>query len=257
MEIFTVKELRVKAKALKIKGIYSMRKAELISAIEQVEKSAHAVSEPVAEKQAEKVIDTTHEIVITNTNGVLTTSSVQVAKDFEKRLSHVNEAIESLIEGCAEKSADLFIESSYQHPQNKQWYKCYEITRDGFSLLVMGFTGKKALEWKLKYIEAFNKMEQAIISGHSSDMQALISCFEKFSERLDALENRQKRLETKSAGFTPPTVREVEDYCDCLGEWIDAERFVDYYESVGWVIGNGKPMKDWKASVRCWLRYEA
>lgn len=91
----------------------------------------------------------------------------------------------------------------------------------------------------------------------SADMQALINCFEKFSERLDALESRQKRLETKSAGFTPPTVEEVENYCDYLGKWIDAERFVDYYESVGWVIGNGKPMKDWKASVRCWLRYEA
>ena len=58
--------------------------------------------------------------------------------------------------------ADLFIEAEYQHPQNKQFYKEYLLTRDGFSLLVMGFTGSKALEWKLKYIEAFNKMEQAL-----------------------------------------------------------------------------------------------
>ena len=62
----------------------------------------------------------------------------------------------------AEKSADLFIESKYQHPQNKQWYKEYLLTRDGFSLLVMGFTGKEALQWKLQYIEAFNKMEEQI-----------------------------------------------------------------------------------------------
>ena len=47
-------------------------------------------------------------------------------------------------------------------------------------------------------------------------MQALINCFEKFSERLDALENRQKRLEIKSVGFTLPTARKVEDYCDYL-----------------------------------------
>lgn len=113
-----------------------------------------------------------NEIIITNTKGILTTSSVQVAKDFEKRPSDVNEAIETLIKGCAEKSADLFIESSYQHPQNKQWYKYYEITRDGFSLLVMGFTGKKALEWKLKYIEAFNKMEQSIIK-HYNELESL------------------------------------------------------------------------------------
>ena len=64
--------------------------------------------------------------------------------------------------GVAEKSADLFIESKYQHPQNKQWYKEYLLTRDGFSLLVMGFTGKEALQWKLQYIEAFNKMEEQI-----------------------------------------------------------------------------------------------
>ena len=41
-------------------------------------------------------------------------------------------------------------------------YTEYLLTRDGFSLLVMGFTGSKALEWKLKYIEAFNKMEEEL-----------------------------------------------------------------------------------------------
>ncbi|MFQ8632113.1 MAG: Rha family transcriptional regulator [Intestinibacter bartlettii] len=89
-------------------------------------------------------------------------SSREVANNFEKKHKHVLECIENLKEGVAEKSADLFIESKYQHPQNKQWYKEYLLTRDGFSLLVMGFTGAKALEWKLKYIEAFNKMEQYI-----------------------------------------------------------------------------------------------
>ena len=89
-------------------------------------------------------------------------SSREVANNFEKQHKHVLECIENLKEGVAEKSADLFIESKYQHQQNKQWYKEYLLTRDGFSLLVMGFTGAKALEWKLKYIEAFNKMEQYI-----------------------------------------------------------------------------------------------
>ena len=89
-------------------------------------------------------------------------SSREVANNFEKKHKHVLESIENLKEGVAEKSADLFIESKYQHPQNKQWYKEYLLTRDGFSLLVMGFTGTKALEWKLKYIEAFNKMEEYI-----------------------------------------------------------------------------------------------
>lgn len=38
----------------------------------------------------------------------------------------------------------------------------YIMNRDGFSLLAMGFTGKKALEWKLKYINAFNEMERQL-----------------------------------------------------------------------------------------------
>ncbi|MDE5772303.1 MAG: Rha family transcriptional regulator [Ruminococcus sp.] len=120
-----------------------------------------------------------NEITITNTNGVLTVSSLQIAKDFNKRHTDVYETIETLIRGCAENSADpqtkglkfkvsdYFIETKYQNPQNKQWYKCYDITRDGFSLLVMGFTGKKALEWKLKYIEAFNSMERQLININS------------------------------------------------------------------------------------------
>lgn len=71
-------------------------------------------------------------------------------------------ALSRSVDGVAEKSADLFLKSQYQHPQNKQWYSEYSMTRDGFSLLVMGFTGKSALEWKLKYIDAFNKMEEQI-----------------------------------------------------------------------------------------------
>ena len=44
-----------------------------------------------------------------------------------------------------------------------QFHRMYFMNRDGFSLLVMGFTGKKALEWKLKYIKAFNQMEKFIL----------------------------------------------------------------------------------------------
>ena len=64
----------------------------------------------------------------------------------------------------------FFIESKYYHPKNKQEHKMYLMTRDGFSLLVMGFTGQKALEWKLKYIEAFNYMEESIMKVRELDI---------------------------------------------------------------------------------------
>ena len=105
-----------------------------------------------------------NELIQQNDNGILTVSSRQIADDFEKEHRNIVRDIEELIAkiGCAQNCADLFIELQYQNEQNKQWYKYYELTRDGFSLLVMGFTGNKALDWKLKYINAFNKMEHQL-----------------------------------------------------------------------------------------------
>ena len=100
------------------------------------------------------------EIIINNHEGMLTVSSLQVAEHFKKQHKHVLDAIENI---KAENSAvtPMFIESTYQAGTGKN-YKCYEMTRDGFCLLVMGFTGKKALDWKLKYIDAFNQMEEQL-----------------------------------------------------------------------------------------------
>ena len=100
-----------------------------------------------------------NEVKITMTSGVPCVSSLQVAEDFGKNHKDVLRAIENLAaQNCATKN--LFIESTYENRGKN--YKCYDITRDGFSLLVMGFTGKEALDWKLRYIEAFNRMEQHI-----------------------------------------------------------------------------------------------
>lgn len=95
-------------------------------------------------------------------------SSLEVAEKFGKRhdklISEIERMYSDLIgKGCTQNGGDpLFVKSSYIHPQNKQEYPMYLMNRDGFSLLVMGFTGKKALDWKLKYINAFNQMENYI-----------------------------------------------------------------------------------------------
>lgn len=134
------------------------------------------------------------EIVITNTNGQLTVSSLQIAESFEKQHKNVVQSIENL---KAENSAltNMFIESTYKVDGNNKTYKCYDITRDGFSLLVMGFTGKKALEWKLKYIEAFNTMEQTI-RGQQKQLDALL--IQAKADRATAMrinaENRRLKL---------------------------------------------------------------
>lgn len=94
--------------------------------------------------------------------------SLQVAEKFHKRhdklVSEIERMYPGLIgRGCAQNGGHpMFIKTTYIHHQNNQSYPKYIMNRDGFSLLVMGFTGKKALEWKLQYIKAFNQMESFI-----------------------------------------------------------------------------------------------
>ena len=87
-------------------------------------------------------------------------SSLDVSRSFGKRHDNVLRAIGGLLEN--EETQKMFKKSNYVDSQNKQKYPMYLMNRDGFSLLVMGFTGKKALDWKLKYINAFNQMEKII-----------------------------------------------------------------------------------------------
>ncbi len=90
--------------------------------------------------------------------------SLQVAKDFHKHHKNVLRTIERLLEGMPknEQTHNLFVRSHYIEKQNGQKYPMFLMNRDGFALLVMGFTGTDALEWKLKYISAFNQMENFI-----------------------------------------------------------------------------------------------
>jgi len=137
-------------------------------------------------------------IRITNQNGNLVISSREVARNFEKRHDNVLKDIDDLIKGSPQNLGYLFIESEYEHEQNKQIYREYLLTRDGFTLLAMGFTGQKALNWKLKYIEAFNKMEQALkeqnnLGNLSPQLQLLINMELKQAELETAItENKQE-----------------------------------------------------------------
>ncbi|MDY6148974.1 MAG: Rha family transcriptional regulator [Porphyromonas sp.] len=96
-------------------------------------------------------------------NNQVVVSSRRIAEHFGKRHADVLEGIDNI---KTENSVvtSMFLETSYKAGTGKA-YKEYLMNRDGFSLLVMGFTGKKALEWKIKYIQAFNKMEAALKSG--------------------------------------------------------------------------------------------
>lgn len=70
----------------------------------------------------------------------------------------------------------------------------------------------------------------------------------------DIDENVKSPIKTKSSSrFVKPTIEEIRSYCFERCNTVDAERFYDYYESNGWMVGKNK-MKDWKAAVRTWER---
>ena len=102
------------------------------------------------------------EIKTVNKEEVTVVTSLDVAETFEKEHKHVLEDIRRICENLstAEISA-LFYESEYIASNGKK-NPLYLMNRDGFTLLVMGYTGEKAMRFKLSYINQFNQMESLL-----------------------------------------------------------------------------------------------
>jgi len=91
-------------------------------------------------------------------------SSLQVAETFKKRHDHVLRDIRSTIADCSPEFGLLnFGESSYRNEQNKK-QPMFLLAKDGFTMVTMGYTGKKAMAFKEAYIRRFNEMESFIKS---------------------------------------------------------------------------------------------
>ena len=110
-----------------------------------------------------------NDIILSTQNGEPVASSRDIAKRFGKEHKHVLDAVKNLVaENSAAKS--MFHQSNFEN-RGRQ-YPMYLMNRDGFSLLAMGFTGKEAVQWKLKYIEAFNQMERQLAAQHKEQQAA-------------------------------------------------------------------------------------
>lgn len=115
-------------------------------------------------------------------NNRLVTTSLDISNHFGKRHKNVLRDIENL--ECSEEFAKLNFELCYKisELQNGKRLPYYEITRDGFVFLCMGFTGAAAAQWKEKYINAFNQMENRIVQDQNQVL-ALQAAFLKFAPR--------------------------------------------------------------------------
>ncbi|EMV6222915.1 Rha family transcriptional regulator, partial [Escherichia coli] len=104
-------------------------------------------------------------------DGQAVTSSLAVANFFSKRHDDVLKKIRTL-ECSASFTARNFSVSDYTDCTGRK-LPCYQITRDGFAFLAMGFTGKRAARFKEAYINAFNQMEKSLSGADASDMSAV------------------------------------------------------------------------------------
>lgn len=135
-------------------------------------------------------------LVFKGNEGQALTNSLLIAEKFGKYHKHVIQSIKDLITS-AEKSANLFIESEYPDSYGRP-QPMYAMNRDGFTLLVMGFTGDKALQFKLDYIEAFNRMEKSIASNGFQIPASFSEALMLAAKQAEQIENQQKQLQSQA-----------------------------------------------------------
>lgn len=140
------------------------------------------------------------ELVLKSENGDAITTSLLVAKKFGKNHAHVLRDIEIL--GCSDEFRESnFGLSSYFSQQNKE-LPMHIMTKDGFTFLVMGYTGGKAAKFKEDYILAFNQMEKKIKQIQQFEIpQTLSSALmlaSKQAEMIELQESQIKELKPKA-----------------------------------------------------------
>lgn len=134
-------------------------------------------------------------------NNQVVVSSRQVAEKFGKEHRHVLDSIRQIL-GAENSATKFFQEDSVEYRGQK--FPVYLMNRDGFTLLAMGFTGKDALQWKMKYIAAFNDMEKQLNGKSISSLKAreiearlnnsrarIASEFRKIAEKTDVPEYKR------------------------------------------------------------------
>ena len=108
---------------------------------------------------------------------------------------------------------------------------------------------------KQKQREKQKLLQNNVKDKSKTSQQCQDTDIDKEEDKEIDIKNIDKENKEKSKRFTPPTLEEVQAYCNERNNNINPEYFVDYYNSNGWIVGKAK-MKDWKATVRNWERRE-
>ena len=166
-------------------------------------------------------------------------------------LSQIEYAIKKLIE------SGYLITGNY----NKSTYDrtlWYAITNNGYSILEYSEmdlgnfrNGERNITEPIPYISNNIYNSNYNNTNYNKELKETIIINNNSKENKESFSENTTKTKTKR--FTKPTLEEVEQYCSERKNSIDAQTFIDYYESKGWLVGK-TPMKDWKAAIRNWER---
>lgn len=187
-----------------------------------------------------------NDIILSTQNGEPVVSSRQIAENFDKNHRDVLRAVDNLKEDVR-NFAQMFFESTEPDSYGRE-QRAYLMNRDGFTLLAMGFTGKAALEWKLKYIDAFNQMEKKLteqpqLTRSQLLATALIAAHEELEEKdkqIETMKPKELFADAVSASKKSILVGEMAKLLSQNGINIGQNRLFDWLRRNGYLIKDPK-----------------
>ena len=191
-----------------------------------------------------------NELVFRGQNDQVKTNSVLVAKVFNKEHGKVMRDIANLKCSNDFRAANFGL-SSYVNEQNKE-FPMYEMTKDGFTFLVMGYTGQKAAEFKEAYINAFNTMETELKSQQTKQLSAAESLLQSVQllvaheRQLAILEHNQKNMQGAISSLYDK-VYGMQFETDMVKQKLNNE--IDRYTVIGYCSAHNIPMTRKEAAI--------
>ena len=191
------------------------------------------------------------DLVFRGQNDQVITTSLLVAETFEKEHRNVLKAIRKLMSATNVVVAQMFDETTYVNEQGKE-QPMFVMNRDGFTLLAMGFSGEKALEFKVKYINAFNKMEAELKSQQTKQLSAAESLLQSVKllvaheRQLAILEHNQKNMQGAISSLYDK-VYGMQFQTNMIEQKLNNE--IDRYTVIGYCSAHNIPMTLTEASI--------
>ena len=191
------------------------------------------------------------DLVFRGQNDQVITTSLLVAETFEKEHRNVLKSIRKLMSATNVAVAQMFDETTYVNEQGKE-QPMFFMNRDGFTLLAMGFSGEKALKFKVDYINAFNKMEAELKSQQTKQLSAAESLLQSVQllvaheRQLAILEHNQKNMQGAISSLYDK-VYGMQFQTNMIEQKLNNE--IDRYTVIGYCTAHNIPMTLTEASI--------